>query len=426
MRPTTLRSRSSASRPRALPTSMSSAVACGEGESRGLGTEPGDRALGDRAQGTGSGRTGVQAGWETRDGPQDGVVGWWEKGPLQAASLVPYYRGKTRAACPLGVRGARDLYGSAGGCGVRHGSLRRHRREQAGCRSRAPMPAGTLQAWTGFRQVWAGIGWIREMSRRSRGRSRSTATAGRTTGSVGAQDSSATLGFEARLWAAANALRGSMDAAECKHVVPGLTFLEYIEQGDSFLNARFPDLKADYIMANPPFDMKSWGGEHLREDRRWRFSVPRAGNANFAWVQHMIGRLAPTGLAGFVLASGSTSSYEPEGEIRKNIVEADLVDCMVARPDKLFYSTQIPACLWFPGAGQERTPARRKKTAPPARPARRGALHRCPEDGTHGGRGRVPGRSRLLQERQPRADPQARLCADAWAVCGHGIQDRRR
>ena len=121
-----------------------------------------------------------------------------------------------------------------------------------------------------------------------------------------------------------------------------------IEQGDSFLNDRFPDLKADYILANPPFNMKSWGGEQLREDRRWKFGVPPIGNANFAWVQHIIHHLAPTGLAGFVLANGSMSSNQSgEGEIRKNIIEADLVDCMVALPGQLFYSTQIPACLWF-------------------------------------------------------------------------------
>jgi type I restriction enzyme M protein len=121
-----------------------------------------------------------------------------------------------------------------------------------------------------------------------------------------------------------------------------------IEQGDSFLNDRFPDLKADYILANPPFNMKNWGGEHLREDKRWKFGIPPVNNANFAWVQHIIHHLAPTGIAGFVLANGSMSSNQSgEGEIRKNIIEADLVDCMVALPDKLFYSTQIPACLWF-------------------------------------------------------------------------------
>jgi type I restriction enzyme M protein len=121
-----------------------------------------------------------------------------------------------------------------------------------------------------------------------------------------------------------------------------------IEQGDSFLNDRFPDLKADYILANPPFNMKNWGGERLREDKRWKFGIPPVNNANFAWVQHIIHHLAPTGVAGFVLANGSMSSNQSgEGEIRKNIIEADLVDCMVALPGQLFYSTQIPACLWF-------------------------------------------------------------------------------
>jgi len=121
-----------------------------------------------------------------------------------------------------------------------------------------------------------------------------------------------------------------------------------IAHGDTFHNDRFPDLKADYILANPPFNMKDWGGERLREDRRWKYGVPPAGNANYAWIQHMIYHLAPTGLAGFVLANGSMSSNQSgEGEIRKNIIEADLVDCMVALPGQLFYSTQIPACLWF-------------------------------------------------------------------------------
>lgn len=121
-----------------------------------------------------------------------------------------------------------------------------------------------------------------------------------------------------------------------------------IAQGDTFHNDRFPDLKADFILANPPFNVSDWGGERLRNDRRWQYGVPPAGNANFAWVQHIIYHLAPTGYAGFVLANGSMSSNQSgEGEIRKNIIEADLVDCMVALPGQLFYSTQIPACLWF-------------------------------------------------------------------------------
>jgi type I restriction enzyme M protein len=121
-----------------------------------------------------------------------------------------------------------------------------------------------------------------------------------------------------------------------------------IAHGDSFHNDRNPDLKADYVLANPPFNDSDWRGELLKDDKRWAYGTPPAGNANFAWVQHFIHHLAPTGLAGFVLANGSMSSNQSgEGEIRKAIVEADLVDCMVALPGQLFYSTQIPVCLWF-------------------------------------------------------------------------------
>jgi type I restriction enzyme M protein len=116
----------------------------------------------------------------------------------------------------------------------------------------------------------------------------------------------------------------------------------------SFLKDLHPDLKADYVLANPPFNDSDWGGERLKDEARWRYGVPPKGNANFAWVQHFIYHLSPTGLTGFVLANGSMSSNQSgEGEIRKNIVEADLVDCMVALPGQLFYSTQIPVCLWF-------------------------------------------------------------------------------
>ena len=121
-----------------------------------------------------------------------------------------------------------------------------------------------------------------------------------------------------------------------------------IAHGDSFHNDRHPDLKADFILANPPFNDDDWGGERLKDDQRWRYGIPPARNANFAWVQHIVHHLAPTGTAGFVLANGSMSSNQSgEGEIRRNLVEADLVDCMVALPGQLFYSTQIPACLWF-------------------------------------------------------------------------------
>ena len=136
------------------------------------------------------------------------------------------------------------------------------------------------------------------------------------------QNGGANLGFEKKLWQAADKLRGHMDAGECKHVV--------------------------YILGNPPFNVSDWRGDLLKKDKRWKFGVPPEGNANFAWVQHMIHHLAPTGLADFVLVKSSMSSNQSgEGEIRKNIIDADLVDCMVALPGQLFYSTQIPVCLWF-------------------------------------------------------------------------------
>ncbi len=121
-----------------------------------------------------------------------------------------------------------------------------------------------------------------------------------------------------------------------------------IAHGDTFHDDRFPDLKADFILANPPFNVSDWGGERLREDRRWKYGIPPEGNANFAWVQHMVHHLAPGGEAGFVLANGSMSaSTDGQDEIRKNLVEAGIVDCIIALPGQLFYSTPIPACLWF-------------------------------------------------------------------------------
>ncbi|WP_082145781.1 type I restriction-modification system subunit M [Microvirga massiliensis] len=116
----------------------------------------------------------------------------------------------------------------------------------------------------------------------------------------------------------------------------------------SFHKDELRDLKFDYILANPPFNDSDWGGERLRDDPRWRFGAPPPGNANFGWLQHIVHHLAPNGTAGVVLANGSMSSNQSgEGEIRRKLVEADLVDCMVALPGQLFYSTQIPACLWF-------------------------------------------------------------------------------
>jgi type I restriction enzyme M protein len=120
------------------------------------------------------------------------------------------------------------------------------------------------------------------------------------------------------------------------------------EWADSFHRDLHKDLKADYVLANPPFNDSDWGGERLRDDLRWKYGAPPTGNANFAWVQHFLHHLAPAGVAGFVLANGSMSSQQSgEGEIRKALVEADLVDCMVALPGQLFLSTQIPVCLWF-------------------------------------------------------------------------------
>jgi type I restriction enzyme M protein len=117
---------------------------------------------------------------------------------------------------------------------------------------------------------------------------------------------------------------------------------------DSFHNDLHKSLKADYILANPPFNIHDWGGERLREDVRWKYDIPPVNNANYAWIEHIIFHLAPSGTAGFVLANGSMSTNtNAEAEIRKNIIEADLVDAMVTLPSQLFYSAQIPVCLWF-------------------------------------------------------------------------------
>jgi type I restriction enzyme M protein len=125
------------------------------------------------------------------------------------------------------------------------------------------------------------------------------------------------------------------------------------QPGDSFLRNLHPDLKADYILANPPFNISDWSGKLLADDVRWRYGTPPVGNANYAWIQHFIHHLAPPngrggGVAGFVMANGSLSTGSGgEGEIRQHIVEADLVDCIVALPAQLFLTTGIPACLWF-------------------------------------------------------------------------------
>jgi type I restriction enzyme M protein len=116
----------------------------------------------------------------------------------------------------------------------------------------------------------------------------------------------------------------------------------------SFHKDELADLKADFILANPPFNISDWGGDRLREDVRWKYGTPPAGNANYGWLQHIIHHLAPNGTAGVVLANGSMSSNSSgEGDIRQSLVEHDLVDCMVALPGNLFYGVTIPCCLWF-------------------------------------------------------------------------------
>lgn len=116
----------------------------------------------------------------------------------------------------------------------------------------------------------------------------------------------------------------------------------------SFHRDELKDRRFDFILANPPFNTSDWGGERLREDVRWKYSAPPVANANYAWLQHILWHLAPSGTAGVVLANGSMSSmYSGESEIRHAMIEGDVVDCMIALPGQLFYSTPIPACLWF-------------------------------------------------------------------------------
>ena len=117
---------------------------------------------------------------------------------------------------------------------------------------------------------------------------------------------------------------------------------------DTFHADQHPDLRADFVLANPPFNISEWGGDRVADDVRWRYGTPPTGNANYAWLQHIVHHLAPNGVAGVVLANGSMSSMtKGEGDIRQRLVEEDLVDCMVALPGQLFYATGIPVCLWF-------------------------------------------------------------------------------
>jgi type I restriction enzyme M protein len=127
-----------------------------------------------------------------------------------------------------------------------------------------------------------------------------------------------------------------------------------IENGDTFHNDRHPDLKADFVLANPPFNVSDWGGDRLRGDKRWVYGQPPDGNANFAWVQHIVHHLAPSGAAGFVLGNISlTSETGGEDAIRKGLLDANLVDCIVTLPDRLFYSTPIPAGIWILRRGRD-------------------------------------------------------------------------
>jgi type I restriction enzyme M protein len=130
---------------------------------------------------------------------------------------------------------------------------------------------------------------------------------------------------------------------------------------DSFFQDQHPDLKADYIMANPPFNQSQWRGKNeLVDDPRWKgYEVPPVGNANYAWIMHMLSKLSETGTAGFVLANGSMSSNTSgEGQLRRSMIENDLVDCMIALPGQLFYTTQIPVCLWFMTKNKKAVPER--------------------------------------------------------------------
>jgi len=130
--------------------------------------------------------------------------------------------------------------------------------------------------------------------------------------------------------------------------IRGIDFNLGKEPADTFTRDQHPDLRADYIMANPPFNISDWWNEKLAKDARWEYGTPPVGNANYAWLSHILYHLKPAGLAGVVLANGSMSSNQNnEGVIRKEMVERDVVDCIVALPPQLFINTQIPACLWF-------------------------------------------------------------------------------
>jgi type I restriction enzyme M protein len=135
-----------------------------------------------------------------------------------------------------------------------------------------------------------------------------------------------------------------------------------IELGDTLMSDKFPELKVDYVIVNPPFNVSDYN-INKAETHKWKYGIPPTGNANYAWLQHFVSKLAPYGTAGIVLANGSMSSeIATEGEIRKAMIEADLVDCMVSLPSQLFYNTQIPACLWFLARNKTETTKFRNRT----------------------------------------------------------------
>ena len=134
------------------------------------------------------------------------------------------------------------------------------------------------------------------------------------------------------------------------------------EPADTFHRNQHPDLRADYVLANPPFNISDWGGERITDDRRWAYGIPPAGNANYAWLQHILYHLSPRGRAGVVLANGSlTSDQNNEGTIRRALVEADAIECIVSLPTQLFFNTQVPACLWFLAKDKARSNPRRTR-----------------------------------------------------------------
>jgi type I restriction enzyme M protein len=143
------------------------------------------------------------------------------------------------------------------------------------------------------------------------------------------------------LRATADKLRASMDAAGYKRLVPGLILVKYVS--DTFTRNQHPDLCADFILANPPFNISDWWHDSLTGDSRWEYGDPPAGNANYAWLRHMLYHLKPNGRAGIMLADGSMrSSQNSGGDIRRAMIEADVVEVMIALPGQLFFNTQIP------------------------------------------------------------------------------------